>query len=243
MDALRGIWLVFKTPRLWPMAAGPLLGTALLYILLGVVGGFLLAPKLEEWLSPLRGGGLWALLAGLGVIALWIVLFPFLFVLLGGVFFGLVFDSLSRAVERIALPDVIPPEARLRPAVMFGDTLQRLLCNGSLAVLAFFLGLFLGPIPGVLAAAMVGLLDYTSPAYLRRGHTLGPQASRLLTRPDGATLSFGVVAGLLSLVPLVGVFLMPGLIAGGTLLALRRNGDISPKSATTPEPGASIDSP
>jgi uncharacterized protein involved in cysteine biosynthesis len=69
---------------------------------------------------------------------------------------------------------------------------------------------------------LIGLLDYTAPAFLRRGLTLGPQWARLRHGFDRDTAAFALVAGLLSLVPLVGVLLLPGLVAGGTLLVLRR---------------------
>lgn len=220
MDAFKGIWLTLTTPRLWPFCLVPLLGAVLVYIALGVGAGFLLVPRLEEWL---RNYPFWAQLAQLGALVLWIVLFPFYFTVIGGVFFGLVFEPLSREVERIiASPGEAIPETRMGCGASLSDTVARLGVNGSLAIAALLLGLFLGPIPGLFAAAIVGLLDYTSPLFLRRGLTLGPQSRRLLREKDSATLGFGVVAGLLSLVPLIGVLLMPGLIAGGTLLAHRR---------------------
>jgi CysZ protein len=225
MDALKGIWLTLSTPRLWPFCLGPLFGAFLLYVALGVGGGFLLVPRLEEWF---RDAPDWAKLAELGAVVVWIILFPFIFTLLGGVFFGLIFEPLSRAVEKLIAStdsEAPPSDVRLSAGVTFGDTIARLTLNGTLAFTAFLLGFFLGPIPGVIAAALVGLLDYTSPTYLRRGRTLGPQSRHLFSRLDGGTLAFALVAGLLSLVPLVGVLLMPGLIAGGTLLAHRRLDD------------------
>lgn len=214
--------MIARTPRLWPLCFGPLAGTFALYLLLGIVGGILLVPRLQAWLSDLPNGGAYLIAAGIGAVLLWLLLFPFLFVLLGGVLFGLIFEPLSRAVEEITTGT----QTQVSPMTggqSLKDTMGRLAMNGALGLVAFVLGFALGPIPGVCAAAVIGLLDYTSPAFLRRGITLGPQTRRLLfARPDGPTLTFGLVAGLLSLLPVVGVLLMPGLVAGGTLLVLRR---------------------
>ena len=206
----------------------PLLTALIVYVLLGITGGVLLIPRLPGWLGlPPGGGGWWAaeILGTLAFVALWVLLFSFVFVLLAGMFSGLLWDKLSLAVEKIAGADkASPTTVPLGCGAQASDTFSRLLLNGSLGVAALVLSVVLGPIPGLLTAALVGLLDFTSPAYLRRGHTLGPQMARLLPRPDRRTVGFAFTAGLLSLVPFVGVLLMPGLVAGGTLLARRREG-------------------
>lgn len=206
----------------------PLLTALVVYVLLGVIGGVLLVPRLPGWLGLAPGGRDWwaaEILGTLAFVVLWVVLFSFVFVLLAGMFSGLLWERLSLAVEQILDPGKPPPiPVRLGCRAQASDTFSRLLLNGVFGALALVLSLALGPIPGLLTAALVGLLDFTSPAYLRRGYTLGPQMGRLLVRPDRATMGFAFTAGLLALVPLVGVFLMPGLVAGGTLLARRREG-------------------
>lgn len=230
MDALRGIGLIARTPRLWPLCLGPLIGIFALYVLLGIIGGLLLVPRLETWLSALPNSGTYLIAIEIVALLLWLVLFPFLFVLLGGVLFGLVFEPLSRAAEEIVLGrdavNRVDAAPSLTKGQLFRDTAARLALNGTLALGAFLFGFVLGPIPGILAAATIGLLDYTSPAYLRRGVTLPAQSRQLFfQRPNAATFTFGLVAGLLSLIPVVGVLLMPGLVAGGTLLVLRRESE------------------
>lgn len=227
VDAFAGIALVLRTPRLWPLCVGPLLLALLAYALLGIGIGFLVVPRLADWLRVERGSGGWWVME-FGFVILWLVLFSFVFTLLAGVFSGLIWDKLCRAVETILDGDsMTPPDAPLGWAAAMGDAIGRLLLNGTLALLALGLSLFLGPIPGVLAAALAGLLDTTAPAYLRRGVTLSAQWRRLIGRPDRGTLGFALVAGMLSLLPLVGVLLMPGLVAGGTLLARRREREFS----------------
>lgn len=225
MDAVAGIWLVLRTPRLWPLCLGPLLTALVVYVLLGVVGGYLLIPRLPGWLGLAPGGRPWWAVEALGTVAfvvLWLFLFSYVFVLLAGLFSGLLWDRLTHAVEMQAGGPT--PAASLGCLPSLADSMGRLLLSGALGVGALLLSLFLGPLPGLLAAAFIGLLEYTSSAYLRRGHTLGPQMRRLLGRLDGPTLLFALLAGALSLLPLIGVLLMPGLVVGGTLLTRRREG-------------------
>jgi uncharacterized protein involved in cysteine biosynthesis len=203
MDALHGILLTLRTPRLWPLCVAPIAAASVLYLVLGWLGWHFYGARLEEI------SRLFAFLA-------YLVLFPFVFYLLSSAFLGLVFDPLSRAVDDCPQPTPPPFGTTLK------DTLLRLLLNTTLGLIAFGLGFAVGPFAGVAAAALIGLLDYTSPAFLRRGKTLGPQARQLFTKPDLPVLSFGIVAGLLSLIPVVGLLLAPGLIVGGTLLARRR---------------------
>ena len=225
MDAFRGIWLVARTPRLWPLCFGPLLAAVALYASLGITGAALFLRRLPGWLGLESANGrdwwLAEILGGLAFVALWLVLFQFVFVVLGGTLSGLVWDKLSLAVERIATTGETSG-APLGCGAQAGDTLARLALNGTLGVFAFALAFVLGPLPGIAVAAMIGLLDYTAPAFLRRGLTLGPQWARLRHGFDRDTAAFALGAGLLLLVPLVGVLLLPGLVAGGTLLVLRR---------------------
>jgi len=235
MDAFKGIALTLRTPRLWGLCALPLFLAVAAYVGLGVAGGFLIAPRLPGWLAGWGvGSGGWVAASGVAALILWIVLFPFLFTLLAGVFGGLIFERLSLAVEEIeeartGSGGMVPTQALpLRRAL--GDSVARLACNAILGIFAFALGFALGPVPGVCAAAVVGLLDFTAPAHARRGRTLGPQSAVLrnsLRRAPARTLSFAAIAGLLSLAPFVGVLFLPGLIAGGTLLTrdLERSGN------------------
>ena len=209
MDALNGIVFLLKHPRLWPLALVPGLIASVLYVILGWIGWQRYGAGLEEE-------------AKLAAFLFYLVLFPFAFYLLGSSFLGLVFDPLSQATERL-LGDTVPV-CPLNFWQLVGDTCKRLLLNGAVFLLALALGAALGPIAGILGAGLVSLLDYTSPAFLRRGTTLGAQMRQLLRKPDAHTLTFAIAAGLLSLVPFLGLFLAPGLIVGGTLLARRRLG-------------------
>lgn len=208
MDALKGIGFLLRTPRLWPLALVPGFVGFLIYLLFGWIGWQRYGAGLEE-------------LAQLFAFLLYLAVFPFAFYLLSSSFLGLVFDPLSRETERLLGGEAVPTSP-LRFWQLFGDTCKRLLLNGAICLLAFGLGAVVGPVAGVLGAGLISLLDYTSPAFLRRGTTLGSQAKLLLRKPDIHTLSFAAIAGLLSLIPFLGLFLAPSLIVGGTLLARRR---------------------
>jgi CysZ protein len=222
-EILAGIRLLAKTPRLWPLALGPLLGAFLLYVVLGVVGGLWLVPLLEEWL------GEWAIVGKLPALLAWLVLFPYIFLVLASAFTGIAFEPLAREVEK-SKTGTMPAAIPLTRLQSLGDSAARLLVNLTLGGVAFIIGLVLlpfglgpfGPVLSVCAASVIGLLDYTSVGYLRRGKTLGAQWKHLRTHLGLDVLSFALVAGLLSLVPFLGVLLMPSLIAGGTLLALKK---------------------
>ncbi len=207
MDALNGIGFLLKHPRLWPLALVPGLIASVLYFVLGWIGWQRYGAGLDNE-------------AKLAAFLLYLVLFPVAFYLLSSSFLGVVFDPLSRETERLIGSKV--PVCPLNFWQLFGDTCKRLLLNGTICLLAFGLGAAIGPVAGILGAGLVSLLDYTSPAFLRRGTTLGTQARLLLKKPDLHTLSFAAAAGLLSLIPFVGLLLAPSLIVGGTLLARRR---------------------
>ena len=220
MDILHGTALLWRTPRLWGLALAPLFVAVLLYIALGVGGGVIMIPLLKQWAAG--AGPAW--LATAGFVVVWILLFPFLFTLLAGAFAGVVFEPLSLAVEKIVRGergDAVP-HTPITGGAAFGDTLARLCLSVALAGTAFVTGFVFGIVPGILAASAVGLLDYTAPFYARRGKTLGAQWRDLSGAPDAPTALFAVCAGFLSLLPVIGVLMLPGMVAGGTLLALRR---------------------
>jgi uncharacterized protein involved in cysteine biosynthesis len=90
----------------------------------------------------------------------------------------------------------------------------------------------LGP---VLVAGWVGVLDYTSPAFLRYNRTVGEQWP-VGTKMKG-WFGFQIGAGLLSLLPFVNVLMLPALVAGGTSMAVR-SGVLNGPGARKEEPRA-----
>lgn len=144
-------------------------------------------------------------------------------VVLMSAFIGVIFDPLSREVER-EVSGTLPPVTPMPWKVLFIDSLQRLGFNALLGILAFALGFIpvVGVIAAVIIAGAIGLLDYSSVAYLRRDHLFSAQRKEIFSKLDKQSILFGVIVGLAALVPGLGLLLAPGFIAGGTLLGRRR---------------------
>jgi len=221
MDIFRGTFLLWRTPRLWGWALAPLFAACAVYAALGYFGYALAFPYLKQWAAGV--GVPW--LASVGFVAVWVLLFPFLFTLIGGAFAGVIFEPLSKAVEKTVRGDLPPaPETPLSSGAAFGDTLARLALSAGLALLAFGFGFVAGVTPAIIAASLLTLLDYSAPVYARRGKTLGAQWRDLIGAPDFDSATFALAAGFVSLLPVIGVLMLPGMVAGATLLTLRREG-------------------
>lgn len=221
MDIFRGTFLLWRTPRLWGLALAPLFAALVIYAALGYFGYALAVPYLKQWAAGV--GVPW--FAAVGFVAVWILLFPFLFTLVGGAFAGIIFDPLSKAVEKTVRGDApVHTETPLSGGAVLGDTLARLALSAVLAMLAFGFGFVAGVIPALIVASILALLDYSAPVYSRRGKTLAAQWRDLLGAPDFDTATFALAAGFVSVLPVIGVLMVPGMVAGATLLVLRREG-------------------
>jgi CysZ protein len=210
VDALRGIGLILTRPRLWPLCLAP---TGVAVAVYWLAAWWLLAHPpagLEEGWQRF----LFTLIVLVGLALLSVVVFS--------AFIGVIFDPLSCEIER-EVDGVAPPPCPQTWSELMADSLRRLGFNTLLGLLAFVLGFL--PVVGLIAAVVltgiIGVLDYTSVAYLRRGKTFSLQRHELLKKPDRPTLLFGALVGLAALVPGLGLLLAPGFIAGGTLLARR----------------------
>jgi CysZ protein len=211
VDALRGIGLVLTRPRLWPLCFLPTLAGLTLYVL---AAWWLLSHPPNGIDGDLqRFAFTLAVLVGLALLS----------VVVMSAFIGVIFDPLSREVERIVSGEAPPPYPQ-KPTELFFDSLGRLGFNALLGLLAFGLGFIpiAGTIFAVVCTGIIGVLDYTSVAYLRRGVAFAEQRRELFQKKDRPTLVFGLIVGLAALVPGLGLLLAPGFIAGGTLLARRR---------------------
>ena len=218
MDAFRGLALLVKTPRLWGWAALPGSAAVFLYMILAITLWSGLQPVMESLLGEWKVTG-WVL-----ALIVFLLVFPLAFFLLGSAFLGLIFDPLAYHTE--AIQGGAPPAMKLTRKALVSDAFARLGFNAAVGVIGFLIGLmapFLAPLLSILAAAIVGVVDYTAPASLRRGRTLGPQLRDFLARPDAHAIGFALSAGFLSLVPLLGLMLAPAFVIGGTLLVRRRD--------------------
>lgn len=208
-------------------------------------------PFADDWASPWNGlfrGFLTAVLFALALL-LTVLTFTAMTLVIGQPFY----ESLSERVDRDVSPDGTAPESDLplwREMWISGrDSLRILVRAGIWSLAMFALGFvpFVGQtvIP-VIAAFVTGFFltqELASVALQRRGVQLREQLA-LLRSHKTLAWGFGTPLGLAFLVPFVAVFLMPGAVAGATLMArhlLEEETDIEHEETDTDRDGAVTD--
>jgi len=183
-------------------------------------------PFADDWSSPwlelFRGFltvVLWALALALAVLT-----FTAVTLLIGQPFY----ESLSEKVDRDVSPDGTAPESSLplwrELWVSARDSLRILFRALLWGVLLFSLGFI--PFVGQTAVPVIGFFvtgfflteELVAVAMQRRGVELRDRLALLRSRKT-LVWGFGTPLGLAFLVPFVAVFLMPGAVAGATLMA------------------------
>jgi CysZ protein len=215
-----GFAVLVRNPRLWPLAALPVVLAGLL-MFLGAVLGIFLIPRVEARFGPTPGAHpVWVELPA--ALLLWTAMVG------AGAFLGLglalllaapALEQLSRQVER-----------RVRGAAIDSSRglvweLAQSLRGGFYFLLAapgvFLLGLIpvIGPFLSALWGGRAVALQMTDPALTRRGM---PFRARWGWHQDWLPESQGFgLAGMIGLlVPFANLLLGPALVAGGTLLVL-----------------------
>lgn len=210
---VQGIGLVFGNRRFWPFIWRPMLVSAAVFLAILLVGYWLIVPWGDRFLVS-RGLDSWigGTLIRVGYAVVWWFLAGVVFASIAGLLSSFVWDNLSLEVERSVRPDA--PHQRLTAGDLVVDTVARGIF--ALFIFGFTCACFWLPPAGIILAAWLCLYDYTASAYLRRG-TLFPTQFRKAFGVRGSA-TFAVVSGLLTIVPLVNVLMLPGLVAGGTLM-------------------------
>ncbi|MBZ6284773.1 EI24 domain-containing protein [Streptomyces olivaceus] len=183
-------------------------------------------PFADDWSSPWLGlfrGFLTVVLFALALL-LAVLTFTAVTLLVGQPFY----DELSERVDRDVSPDGTAPESDLplwRDLWISGRDSLRILVRAAVwGVLLFALGFI--PVVGQTAIPVIGFFvtgfflteELAAVALQRRGVELRERLALLRSRRM-LVWGFGTPLGLAFLVPLVAVFLMPGAVAGATLLA------------------------
>ncbi|GGS73712.1 membrane protein [Streptomyces griseoviridis] len=183
-------------------------------------------PFADDWSSPWAGlfrGFLTAVLFALALL-LAVLTFTAVTLLVGQPFY----ESLSERVDRDVSPDGSAPESGLPLLrelwISARDSLRLLVRAAIWGVLLFALGFI--PVVGQTVVPVVGFFvtgfflteELTSVALQRRGVQMRERLALLRSRKT-LVWGFGTPLGLAFLVPVVAVFLMPGAVAGATLLA------------------------
>jgi CysZ protein len=197
-------------------------------------------PFADDWSSPWQGLFRGFLTAVLFVLALLlsVVTFTAVTLLIGQPFY----ENLSERVDRDVSPDGTAPESNLplwRELWISGrDSLRVVLRAAVWGVLLFALGFV--PVLGQTAVPVIGLLvtgfflteELAAVALQRRGVELRDRLALLRSRKT-LIWGFGTPLAVSFLVPFVAVFLMPGAVAGATLLARDLMGEETEEDGAT----------
>lgn len=214
---MRGVAMITGHPRLWRYVWKPMIAGLFVFAAAVFLGWWLIVPHISGLISLLGLQGFWASAIGTAAYAIALVfLSGTLYLALAGLLSSLLWDRLSAEVERELGRE--PPRARLSMASLVWDILLRAAFSSVIAVLAFVLGWSCLGIVAFLLAGWLGLYDYTSCAFLRRGWTFPGQFFRAFSCNGWPGFALG--SGILTLIPLVNVLMLPSLVAGGTLMVL-----------------------
>ncbi|MER5209256.1 EI24 domain-containing protein [Streptomyces sp. NPDC002838] len=183
-------------------------------------------PFADDWSSPWQGlfrGFLTAVLFALALL-LSVLTFTAVTLLIGQPFY----ENLSEKVDRDVSPDGTAPESGLplwrELWISARDSLRILVRAVLWGILLFALGFI--PVLGQTAVPVIGFFvtgfflteELTSVALQRRGIELRDRLTLLRSRKP-LIWGFGTPLAVSFLVPFVAVFLMPGAVAGATLMA------------------------
>lgn len=212
---VEGARLVFMDRDLRAYVWRPMVLAGVVYLLVLVVLLIVAVPTagaLAERLGMTRVVG--QALGGVLVLAGWFLAAGVLYLGLAGILSAFSWDRLSSEVERRAFGSVVGRTPSLGRVVL--DASIRLPFTVVMVILSVLLGWVCFGIVGVLLAGVLGLSDYTSCAFARRGKFFPGQLRAALRLKEAR--AFVISSGLLTLIPLVNVLMLPALVAGGTLL-------------------------
>ncbi|MEU9212563.1 EI24 domain-containing protein [Streptomyces sp. NPDC048415] len=202
-------------------------------------------PFADDWTSPWQGlfrGFLTAVLFALALL-LAVLTFTAVTLLIGQPFY----ENLSEKVDRDVSPDGTAPESGLplwrELWISARDSLRIVVRAAVWGVLLFALGFvpFIGqtavPVIGFFVTGFFLTEELVAVALQRRRVDLRERLTLLRSRKT-LVWGFGTPLGLAFLVPFVAVFLMPGAVAGATLMARDLLGEEITEGATDPDAAA-----
>lgn len=230
----RGMGRVVTRRRLFGLGLlPPLLTSILLIAVLAVV--VVWGTAIITWATPFMNG--WdpavaqltrsfvAVVLAVAVAFLAVVAFAGITLAIGAPFY----DQISRQIERDCGETREPVELPLPRAIQRGllDAAAAVLASVVLAAVVFVVGLV--PVAGQIVATVVGALlgawlvtsELLQPPFARRGFVTFADRRRAVLSHRAMTLGFGLPVYLAMLIPLLGILVFPGAVAGATLLARR----------------------
>lgn len=216
---LRGMRLVYGERRLRPYVWGPMAFAAGLFVLITILAYFWLTPWVQEWLGRVgidRAYG--ALIGGVAFFIVWWLLSMTLYLGLAGILSSFLWERLSVEIERMEGALTAEP-SKVGCGGTAYDTILRTGLSLLIAVLTLATGWLCFGVVGIFLAGFLGLLDYSSCAFARRGVLVDRQWSAVRRCPGWKGFLIG--SGFVALFPFVNVLMLPALVAGGTLLCLK----------------------
>ncbi|MBA3726252.1 MAG: EI24 domain-containing protein [Armatimonadetes bacterium] len=224
LTLLKGLHALLSRPKLWGYSWKPLAWAACLYLVVLIIGQWLIVPRLSERI-PGTGWLDWTVsIAGaISITLLWVVAANFILVAVSALFSSFLWGRLSLEAEEAIYGDAPHNEPGCGVAIM--DTVFRLLMAIVVVGATLLLG-WLGPIVGAAAAGFLSLIDFSAPAYFRRGIAFPAQLKVLSTK---SAPGFMIGCGLASLVPFAFVLAMPAMVIGGTIQCREAEGPKGPR--------------
>jgi CysZ protein len=228
----RGIGVVARSPRLLLLGLVPgVISFAVVLTALGFLLWFagdiaaVLTWFADDWSEPVRQvfRGLVTFAVGVAGIILAVVTFTALTLTIGDPFY----EAISKRVDD-GFGGATESEAPWHRTLAWNlaDSLRLLLLSLCTSLALFVLGFIPGvgqtvvPVIGAFAGGWLLAVEISGVAFNRRGMRLRDRR-RLLRANRALTLGFGVPVFVAFLVPFVAVLVMPGAVAGATLLTRR----------------------
>ena len=191
----------------------------IVFLAITVLAYVWITPIAQDWIGRVGIDRAYSsILGSVAFFVLWWFISSMLYLAIAGILSSFLWERLSVEIERMegTLPT---PEVKVGCGGTFYDTSIRAVISVVVALSALFLGWVCFGLVGILLAGWLGLLDYTSCAFARRGVLIDRQFKAVLACQGWK--SFLVGAGVIALFPFLNVLLLPGLVAGGTLLVGR----------------------
>jgi len=213
---LRGSKMVFGDRTLRKYLIKPFFWTILLYLTISISASQLAMGPLTRFLDWLGfvpdnwTGWIARLLFFIG----WAFIGGPIFFGLNGMLSSTLWEDLSLAAEEKAFGSA--PQHRTGFRAAWADTFRRLPLTIGVTVLSFFLGIFGLGWASAWPVGRLCLYDFTAAAYARRAVYYPEQKTAAKRIKKG--VGFAVSCGIVSLFPLINLFLLPGCVVGATLL-------------------------
>lgn len=215
----RGFQLVYGHKRFWPYVWKPLMLSILIFIAIFAIGYATIVPWVTSaasrfGLNDTVGGGIFRIL----YLVIWFFIAGGLYSTLAITLSAFTWEKLSHQIESHLYGD--SPFMKHHIAKVMVDSSVRMihafcvLCTG--AILSFV------PFLNIAFMAWLSMHDFTAPAYLRRGIFFMHQTSKIV-RCKG-WIWFALTCGVIMIIPVLNLFVLPALVAGGTLLVAQSDG-------------------